>query len=163
MSEGLSDKDIVKGRVYRLTDDKIGELKFIGKTFAKPGVVLYGFELQKQFKGKITGVWRGLNTSSAQKGKVFSSERNELLNESHQKQESLSPRKRNKVQERQEKVNIKQRNLISKMTAVRFWTQRIIPRPSKERQRLPKKLVQEKQGRVITRLKNLISKMTAAF
>ena len=37
--------EIKIGRAYELKDGRVGTLKFEGKTFFKPGVVWYGFEV----------------------------------------------------------------------------------------------------------------------
>lgn len=48
-------------RVYELQDGRVGVLKFVGRTFFKPGVDWYGFELNENFKGKNNGSCQGVS------------------------------------------------------------------------------------------------------
>jgi len=60
-SSGLASwgEPVYLNRIYELNDGRIGTLKYIGKTFFKPGVEWYGLELSKDFKGKHNGSVQG--------------------------------------------------------------------------------------------------------
>jgi len=57
------------GRVYELDDGRIGTIKFIGRTFFKPGVDWYGFELTADFEGKNNGTVQGTSYFKCPAGK----------------------------------------------------------------------------------------------
>merc|ERR1719167_1894686 len=57
-----------KFHTYELVDGRIGTLKFEGKTFFKPGVIWYGFELGDSFEGNNDGTVAGGNYFKCKKG-----------------------------------------------------------------------------------------------
>jgi len=70
--------EIKIGRAYQLKDGRIGKLKFEGKTFFKPGVVWYGFELSAEFDGKNNGSVSGVPYFKCKKGKGVFVKRNKI-------------------------------------------------------------------------------------
>jgi len=75
-----------KNRVYELDGGKVGTLKFIGRTFFKPGMDWFGFELSEDFKGKNNGSVQGTTYFKCKSGQGIFVKRNKIIAEtSHRK------------------------------------------------------------------------------
>jgi len=82
---------IEKGRTYELTDGKVGLVKFIGKTFFKPGVEWFGLELTKG-KGKNNGTVMGTSYFDCEKGKGVFVQINKFKKQVSSKQGKSGPK-----------------------------------------------------------------------
>lgn len=68
-------------RAYQLEDGRIGILKFVGRTFFKPGVDWYGLELSEEYKGKNNGSVQGTSYFKCKQGQGVFVKRGKIVKE----------------------------------------------------------------------------------